>query len=388
MKRVLPFITTIALLFTLSCSNNTSKKTGSDVDTDTIQQTNEFVLKKGVNLSHWLSQCFGWSPRETFVTEADIRFIDSIGMDHVRIPMDEEEMWHEDGTKNEESFEYLHKCINWCKKYDLKVLVDLHIIRAHHFNAQNGEGKNTLWVDSVAQQNFVELWYQISDELKQYSTDFLAYEFLNEPVAKDPEDWNKLVNKCLTAIRKIEPDRYIVIGSNEWQTPRMFPYLRIPEDDKKIILSFHYYEPLFITHYTAYWTSFKDYDGPVSYPGLSIADSIAEELKKSGNELLIKRLTESNKYYDKSVMEQDFQPVFDKAKQYGLQCICTEFGIYNKIDPDLRKRYYNDLMEVFRKNNVAWTIWDLKGDFGLLKYDRENYTTAGIDTMVVNTIMK
>lgn len=365
-------------LFLISCSSNVNKD----------QNNQSFELHKGVNLSHWLSQCFGWSPRATFITEKDIKFIDSIGMDHVRIPIDEDQMWFENGEKNVESFNYLHTCINWCRKYNLRVLVDLHIIRAHHFNAQNGEGKNVLWTDTVAQENFVKLWYQLSEELKKYSTDSLAYEFLNEPVAKDPEDWNKLVAKCHAAIRKLEPERYIMIGSNEWQTPRMFPYLKIPENDKRIILAFHYYEPLFITHYSAYWTSFKDYKGPVFYPGKSIPDSIVETIKDSSNELLMKRLAESNRYYDKNVLAEDLKPVFDKAKALGLPVICTEFGAYNKIDPELRRKYYNDIMTVFRENNVAWSIWDLKGDFGLLKYDRTTYQTIGVDTMVVNTIMK
>jgi len=52
-----------------------------------------FELKRGVNLSHWLSQNFGWSPKDSFITGKDIEFIASVGYDHVRIPIDEPEMW-------------------------------------------------------------------------------------------------------------------------------------------------------------------------------------------------------------------------------------------------------------------------------------------------------
>ncbi|MBK8806241.1 MAG: cellulase family glycosylhydrolase [Bacteroidales bacterium] len=103
---------------------------------------------------------------------------------------------------------------------------------------------------------------------------------------------------------------------------------------------------------------------------------------------MIKRITESNIYYDKNQMAKDLAPVFEKAKALDLPIICTEFGAYNKIDPELRRAYYKDIMEVFRENNVAWSIWDLKGDFGLLLYDRTIYKTIGVDTMVVNAIMK
>ncbi|MBN1781647.1 hypothetical protein JW948_11010, partial [bacterium] len=45
-----------------------------------------FEIMRGVNLSHWLSQDFGWEPKYEYIQEKDIQFIESIGYDHVRIP--------------------------------------------------------------------------------------------------------------------------------------------------------------------------------------------------------------------------------------------------------------------------------------------------------------
>jgi len=59
-------------------------------------------------------------------------------------------------------------------------------------------------------------------ELRQYPNEKLAYEILNEAVAKDSEDWNKVFNKVLAAIRTREPGRIIVLGSNMWQGPKHF----------------------------------------------------------------------------------------------------------------------------------------------------------------------
>src|SRR5688500_2823122 len=42
-----------------------------------------FVIRRGTNLSHWLSQDFGWQPRETWITANDLRFIAQCGFDHV-----------------------------------------------------------------------------------------------------------------------------------------------------------------------------------------------------------------------------------------------------------------------------------------------------------------
>ena len=130
-KRKLMLIALILSVIT-SCMQSNSTKTVSN---------NGFKIKRGVNLSHWLSQDFGWAPKYTFIKEKDIRFIDSIGYDHVRIPIDEKEMWNEKGEAINEAFEQLKACLNWCQKYNLRAIVDLHIIRSHNFNAENEGGK-------------------------------------------------------------------------------------------------------------------------------------------------------------------------------------------------------------------------------------------------------
>ena len=162
-----------------------------------------FELKRGVNLSHWLSQNFGWSPKDSFITGKDIEFIASVGYDHVRIPIDETEMWLPDGKPSAESFAYLTRCLDWCAKYNLQAVVDIHILKAHHFNVANEGGKITLWTDPAAQDNFIRLWVEISGRLKKYPEDRVAYELMNEPVAGDPEDSNQLIAKAVKAIRQL-----------------------------------------------------------------------------------------------------------------------------------------------------------------------------------------
>ena len=116
---------------------------------------------------------------------------------------------------------------------------------SHYFNAVNEGDKaaNTLFTSEEAQQGLINLWYQLSDALKDYSTDWVAYEFMNEPVADEHEQWNQLVAKVHKALRDREPQRTLVVGSNRWQGYETMKYLKVPEGDKNIILSFHYYNP-------------------------------------------------------------------------------------------------------------------------------------------------
>ena len=53
---------------------------------------NNFSVKRGVNISHWLSQSnVRGENRAVFFTEADVKFLSEVGFDHLRLPVDEEQ---------------------------------------------------------------------------------------------------------------------------------------------------------------------------------------------------------------------------------------------------------------------------------------------------------
>ena len=66
----------------------------------------------------------------------------------------------------------------------------------------------------------------------------LAYELMNEPVADDHEQWNNIVAECVRTIRLLEPERSLLVGSNRWQGYETMRYLKIPENDPNLIISF------------------------------------------------------------------------------------------------------------------------------------------------------
>lgn len=346
-----------------------------------------FTLEKGINLSHWLSQVFGWSPREKFITETDIKTIKSLGFDHVRLPVDEEELWDTEGNKIDSAWQYMTDCIDWCVNNDLRVVIDMHILRSHHFNAANNEGAMTLWTDVAAQDNFLDLWTQLSEVLKPYSTDMLAYELMNEPVAPEHDMWNKLLARLHAHVRALEPDRMLSFGSNRWQFPSFYPYLEIPEGDKNIILSIHTYDPLLITHYRAYWLPIETYTGPVSYPGMCISPEDYDKYTDKANKAQLDFIEEHNRHFDKAELIRVMQPAIDKAKKLGLKLYCSEFGCLPSIPQEMRMQYYQDMISIFKENNIAFCHWDLKGDFGIMEWDKKNYTSGSVHKDVVDVLI-
>lgn len=345
-----------------------------------------FVINRGINLSHWLSQDFGWAPRLEWITENDLRYIKSVGFDHVRIPVDEIELWHENGAPNEEAFALLSEAISWCKTYDLRVIIDLHSVRAHHFNASNEGKHNTLWTDPAAQENFLNLWRELSSRLKKHPNNFLAYEIMNEPTAKDSEDWNKLVDKSMKFIRSMEPDRVVIIGANMWQTPQYLPLLKVPEGDKNIILSLHTYEPLLLTHHTAGWIEgpIQTYKGPVNYPGKIIDRETFDKLVVET--ALNPSYTED--YWGPERIREEIQPAIDRAKELNLQLYCGEFGCLPSVEREARLAYYRDIIGVFESENIAWANWEYKGDFGIFEWHGLESLTGAPDLPMIDALMQ
>ncbi|HZL44473.1 MAG TPA: cellulase family glycosylhydrolase [Verrucomicrobiae bacterium] len=372
-----------ASLIALTCAGAYSQQMS-------VSTPSGFELKRGVNLSHWLSQNFGWSPKDTFITEKDIAYIASVGYDHVRVPIDEAEMWTAEGKPIEQSFTYLTHCLDWCQKHKLRAIVDLHILRAHYFNAANEGGTIQLWTDPAAQATFIRLWTELSGRLKKYPVDRVAYELMNEPVAPDPEDWNKLIARAFQAVRKLEPGRVIVIGANRWQTPSSFPYLKVPANDPNIILSLHTYAPLFFTHHTADWVPFKDYTGPVHYPGLPVpAAELAKYATASAtNADVLGAIDEAREVFDKDKMLSMLRPAIQRARELHLPLYCGEFGCLPHVDRAERLKYYDDLISTFEENHIAWCNWEYKGDFGIYKFDFKKKLVLDPDADLIKVFMR
>lgn len=90
MKRIFSYFAFLAvmILTVMACSKTEESA------------TNDFRIKRGTNLSHWLSQSEErGEARRTHIQEDDFARLDSLGFDFVRIPIDEVQFWDEEGNK-------------------------------------------------------------------------------------------------------------------------------------------------------------------------------------------------------------------------------------------------------------------------------------------------
>jgi endoglucanase len=321
----------------------------------------KFEIFRGTNIAHWLSQSdTRGTERETFFTKTDVDSIAAMGFDHIRLPIDEEQLWDEQGVRHDDAFQLMTNCIEWCLEKNLRVIVDLHILRSHHFNAEI----KPLWTDVKEQEKFYDLWLDLSKALSKYPNSMVAYELMNEAVADDPELWNSLIANCCKVIRETEPERKIVIGSNMWQSVGTFDALKVTANDSNIILSFHFYEPFLLTHWHASWTNQKNYTGQVHYPDTILTqaefNNLPAEMKKPAERWV-------GKVFNKSWILDQWQKPIVKAKELNLPLYCGEFGIITGPPQDDMLRWYQDMIDLFEENGIGYANWNYKsGSFGLV----------------------
>ena len=340
------YILSIVILSLLSTSCNTPKQSESN---NTNNKYGSFSINRGTNIAHWLSQSNKrGNDRSSFFTEKDIAFIKSAGFDHIRLPVDEQQLWDSVGKRYDDAFQLLDNSLNWANTAGLRVVLDLHILRSHHFN----EAEKPLWTQPAAQDKFIQLWKDLASAVNKWPNGMLAYEFMNEPVADDPEQWNRLLARVADSIRSWEPERVLVIGSNRWQSANTFDQLKIPPNDKNILLSFHFYEPFHLTHYKASWTNLKDFIGNVQYPGQVVING------KTERERMV---------YNRDTLEKMMAKPIHLADSLELPLYCGEFGVIDGSPRDSKIKWYNDLVAIFEKHNIAYANWNYKsGSFGIV----------------------
>jgi len=318
--------------------------------------------RRGVNLSHWLSQSERrGSEREAWIGPADFARIAELGFDHVRLPLDEEQLWDERGRREDAAWDLLDRAVDLALGQKLSVVADLHILRSHYFDQPDTPA---LYRDPAEQERFCRMWAELAAHLAKMPTDSVALEILNEAVARDGADWNRVANAAFATIRAAAPRHTIVTGSNWYCMCKTFDELAIPADDNQI-LTFHFYNPMCVTHHRAPWTPIGAWDGPVSYPGLPWPEGVPEGVSSP----LREKMVAANIASDRTTMRAEITPPMNRAIETGLGLYCGEFGVYHAAPLELRKAWLRDAVETFESHGIGWAVWDWKGGFGVVDRD-------------------
>lgn len=322
---------------------------------------------KGINLGGWLSQFSSYSHEhfKTFITEKDIKDIANMGFDHVRVPVDYNVLEDQNANILQEGYVYLQNAVDWCKKYGIKILIDLHEVYGYSFDPLKKDmDRECFFYDKDLQERFFKLWETIATHFANQA-DIVAFELLNEVVLSTVyEAWNKVANEAIKRIRAIAKDNYIVLGGVCYNNVTSVKLLDAPYDDK-IVYNFHCYDPLIFTHQKAYWVDGMPSDFELKYPG-SLEEYREASTKFSKN--LVGAIFDSEiKEIGTNLFETLFKTAIEAANKHNAPLYCGEYGVIELAPMQDALRWFKDINSVFNKYGIGRALWNYKGkDFGLV----------------------
>jgi endoglucanase len=134
--------------------------------------------------------------------------------------------------------------------------------------------------------------------------------------------------------------------------------------------------------------AFKDFKGPVHYPGRVVAGADFPKSMDTNNAELKSQLEEARQVFNKQKLAELLLPALQKAGELKLPLYCGEFGCLPHVERADRLKYYEDIVSVFEENNLGWCNWEYKGDFGILTFDFDKKVSLAPDTGLINVLMR
>jgi endoglucanase len=320
-----------------------------------------FAFKRGVNISHWLSQNDG---EQTYGApwfgESDVEWIARQGFDHIRLPVDFRLCLAADGSLDEAKLKPIADTIRWARARELGVVLDAHFLPGADFNSVGGDSR--VYTDTGLQETAAQCWRQMARHFASEGP-YLRFEILNEPVAAENKQLNPFMHRMLAAIRESNPTRIVYVTSNKWSSFHTVGDVVLP-DDRNIALTIHYYEPLVFTHQRAPWVGFKNTLPPITFPG-RVPDVTGYTLPSfhmklhAGDELTAAQIEAT--FADVSAWLADHAP--------KIEVYVGEFGVYDPADAGSKRRWIATVRSAAESRGWGWAVWDYNDSFGVRKHD-------------------
>ena len=183
--------------------------------------------------------------RDTFITEADIERISAEGLNHVRLPINSRVVIGDDGELIEDGFALIDRLIEWCRRHELWVVLDLHGAPGGQTGTKIDDSPNgapELFTDDRYRALTVKLWRAIARRYRN-ETAVAAYDLLNEPLPNEHQHTHAdrlrdLYIELTAAIREIDRHHVITYEGTHWSTNwEIFTEVWDPNS----ILQFHKY---------------------------------------------------------------------------------------------------------------------------------------------------
>ncbi len=269
--------------------------------------------------------------------------IRKVGFATVRVNLFTFRHFGQDGRLNEEWLRKLDAVIVSATASGLNVILDVHDF------SECGKAPD------ACSALLKIIWGQLSSRYVDYGGNVL-FELLNEPNnALTVEKWNELIPDLLKIIRRNDPGRYVLISAANWGKVESLDSLKLPVEDRRIIVTFHYYSPYGFTHQGAPWAA-----APVSTNiGL-----------RFGSEA------------DVAQVQSDFARAAQWSRVNNRPLFLGEFGAYDKAPRADRLFYLRTVARTAERFGISWAVWQFSGDFVVYDHTRDDWVGDVVDALI------
>ncbi|HUQ74415.1 MAG TPA: glycoside hydrolase family 5 protein [Burkholderiales bacterium] len=306
------------------------------------------ALGRGVNIGNILDAPYegAWGLRLEAELFARAR---EAGFDTVRLPV----RWssHAEATSpyriDEAFFRRVDFGIAEALRHGLNIVVDM-----HHYKQLDGDPPDpgeAMVDEAVVDERFVAMWAQIAERYRAMSVDKVFFELYNEPHGRlAAGKWNALLRKALATVRAATPGRFVVIGPADHNRAAALSGLSLPEDDRRIIVTVHLYEPYNFTHQGAPWIA-------------GSSDWLHTRCCSNEQRGDVVRVLE---------LAQQWARRHDRPMWVG------EFGSYEAAEYDSRVEHARLVRQEIEARGFSWAYWDLATNFGIFDFQRHAWHSA------------
>lgn len=273
------------------------------------------------------------------------------GFDAVRVPI----RWsaHADNDApydvDEQFFDRIDWVIEQAKQNDLAAIINI-----HHYDEFYSD------VDGH-KDRFLSIWNQVATRYQDEPKQDVYFELLNEPNnAFTHSTWRSTAEDAIETIRQTNPDRMLIVGGINFNSVADLGRLRLPEEDRNLIGTFHYYDPFPFTHQGAEWVN-----DSARYLGTTWEGSDEQ----------------------KADVERSFDIATNWSERFDRPVFLGEFGAYSRADMDSRARWTDFVAQVAEERGFAWSYWEYGAGFGVIDRSTREWIDPLYDALSPKSIL-
>ena len=326
-------------------------------------------FNRGVNLTGWFQTNSVRQIQFTKFTRQDFENIKSLGCDVIRLPINLHFMTggEPDYILDPLFLNFLDSAVTWAQETNLHLILDNHTF---------DPDINT---DPSVEIPLVKIWSQLAEHYKD-GYENIYYEVLNEPHGIADAIWGTIQQHVIDTIREHDSGHTIIVGPASWNSYNNLDNLPEYSDDN-LIYTFHFYDPFLFTHQGASWTNMEAVENiPFPYDAGRMPD-VPPEVAGTWIE-------SAYNTYDVDGTVQRVKELIDIAVAFhnsrNVPVYCGEFGVYIPNSPHQdRINWYDTVRTYLEENQIAWTIWDYTGGFGIFEEGGNDLFEYDLDTAIV-----